>query len=290
MDAPGIAVVCHVFYENLASEFRRYVVNIPVPFDLFISTNDPVKNTVIEKAFADWDRGTVDVRVTPNRGRDIAPKLVGFRDVYDRYQLSCTCTPNTRNTRRCSPTGVASSLKTCWVQGNRLQHLDGVSPAPNPWHGGVPTFRAGAALDNWGTNFATARTLAENMGISLSPHKVLDFPSGSMFWARSAALRPLLDLNLSYDDFPEEAGQIDGTPAHANRRLYYYAAERAGFTWLKVAQARLFAHTPAIVPIDSAPALDGFISKHGLMLTQPDDLPEPRAVHLPGLLRPARKG
>src|SRR5262249_13012858 len=113
------------------------------------------------------------------------------------------------------------------------------------------------------------------------------FPSGSMFWARSAALRPLLDLNLSYGDFPEEAGQIDGTPAHAIERLYYYACERAGFTWLKVAHPELFAHTPAIVPIDSAPALDRFISKHGRRLPG-DDLPEPRAVHPPGLLRPAK--
>ena len=36
--------------------------------------------------FAWWDRGSAVVRVTPNRGRDIAPKLVGFADVHDRYE------------------------------------------------------------------------------------------------------------------------------------------------------------------------------------------------------------
>ena len=236
-------------------------MNIPVPFDLFISTNDLVKQSVIEKAFADWDRGTVDVRVTPNRGRDIAPKLLGFRDVYDRYQFVLHLH---------SKHSEHSSLLANW-RGFVLENLLG-SPEivgsiltaflQHPTLGMVASqhFEPVRHWINWGTNFATARRLAERMGISLSPHKVLDFPSGSMFWARSAALRPLLDLNLSYDDFPEEAGQIDGTPAHAIERLYYYASERAGFTWLKVAHAELFAHTPAIVPIDSPPALDRFIS------------------------------
>jgi lipopolysaccharide biosynthesis protein len=57
------------------------------------------------------------------------------------------------------------------------------------------------------------------MGFDLSRVTSLDFPSGSMFWARPDALRPILDLGLTLDEFPEEAGQVDGTVAHAIERL-----------------------------------------------------------------------
>jgi lipopolysaccharide biosynthesis protein len=36
------------------------------------------------------------------------------------------------------------------------------------------------------------------------------FPAGAMFWARAAALAPLLKLSLRLSDFEEESGQTDG--------------------------------------------------------------------------------
>ena len=86
MPAPRLAVVCHIFYDHLTAEFRRYLQNIPFQFDLFISTDTPSKQAVIHRHFAGWDVGAVDVRLVNNRGRDIAPKLITFRDVYNRYE------------------------------------------------------------------------------------------------------------------------------------------------------------------------------------------------------------
>ena len=37
------------------------------------------------------------------------------------------------------------------------------------------------------------------------------FPAGSMFWARISALKPILDLALTENDFEYKLGQIDGT-------------------------------------------------------------------------------
>jgi hypothetical protein len=90
-----------------------------------------------------------------------------------------------------------------------------------------------------------------------------------MFWARSAALRPVLDLRLRTRDFPPEAGQIDGTTAH--ERLLLYACEHAGFSWLKIANPSLFEDRATIVPIQSSADLDAFMHTHCFSL-----LPVPR--------------
>src|SRR5690606_34952682 len=68
---------------------------------------------------------------------------------------------------------------------------------------------------NWGYNFDIAKSILKRIGVCLDVNTILEFPSGSMYWAKSDFLKPLLDLNLSYEDFPEECGQTDGTLAHA---------------------------------------------------------------------------
>ena len=91
----------------------------------------------------------------------------------------------------------------------------------------------------WGRNFKIAKTLANKMGMQISRSAPLDFPSGSMFWARSAAIKPLLDCNLALDDFPDETGQLDKTLGHAIERLFFFSCELAGYEWIKISRPNL---------------------------------------------------
>jgi Rhamnan synthesis protein F/Methyltransferase domain len=280
-DGP-VAAIIHMFYPDLAVEFRSYLENIPGAVDLFISTTGEFERSIVEKAFFGWSKGRVDVRLVPNRGRDIAPKLVNFRDVYDSHAYVLHL-----HTKRSDHASILATWRHLLLEdllGNEAT-VSSIFAAfeHNPRLGMVASqhFEPVRPWINWGNNLGRATQLAARMGFDIDPSAALDFPSGSMFWARSAALRPLLDLQLATEDFDEEKGQIDNTLAHAIERLYFFACEKAGFDWIKVARPELFAHNPDIVSVRDGRELDQFFARHVFRLLDPRDV-LPRTEPPPG--------
>jgi O-antigen biosynthesis protein len=271
-----VAVVIHAFYLDALDALLNKVRNIPGRVDLFISTDREEKRAQIAALCQGWDRGAVEIAVTPNRGRDIAPKLIAFRDSYARYELFLHL-----HTKK-SPHGGAPLLR--W----RDHLIDNLIGSPEIAAGIVSLFsdrRLGVVFPqhladirgilNWGYNYNMARALAQKMGATIDKNRVLEFPSGSMFWGRSAALRPLLDLNLTFDDFPEEDGRVDGTLAHAIERCILISAEAAHFEWLKVQRRDGYAFPFALLSAQRPKDL----ARHRLKIFRPclsqvdDDVP-----------------
>jgi GT2 family glycosyltransferase len=276
---PDLAVIIHMFYEHMTPEFQLYLRNIPYPFDLYISTDTPEKKAVIERFLENETYNHAEVRLAENRGRDIAPKLIAFRDVYDRYEYvlhvhskwsdHASELANWRGYILETLLGSGEIVHSVFEAFGRVDDI-GIIAAQH--------FEPVRHWINWGHDYKIAKALSKRMGFDLPSEKsVLDFPSGSMFWARTDALKPLLDLELKYEDFPPEQNQIDETLAHAIERLYFYVCEHAGFQWLKIAHRPLMDHTPAIVSIDHHESLRLFVHKHGLQLTGPN-VPEPRST------------
>ncbi|HEY6631710.1 MAG TPA: rhamnan synthesis F family protein, partial [Rhizobiaceae bacterium] len=115
-----------------------------------------------------------------------------------------------------------------------------------------------------------ATPFATRMGIDLDKVSGIDFPSGSMFWARPRALRPLLDLNLLPSDFPDEQGQLTLTSAHAIERLFFLSSEAAGMKWLKVAIPSAHPTTARGQQISSRSNLRRFVEARNVALMQRD--------------------
>ncbi len=259
---PRIAVMLHAFHDDLMPEFRTYLNHIPVPADLFISSDTTEKCAALERLFANWPKGGVQTRCTPNRGRDVAPKLVGFAAAHAGYDLVLHL-----HTKR--------SVHESGLAGWRGYLLEALLGSAETVRGALETFRQVPTLGmlapqqidmlrpwiRWGENFALAEALAGRMGLALARAAPLDFPAGSMFWARPAALRPLLDLGLGFDDFPDEAKQTDGTLAHAIERLYFLVCEQAGFDWMKVAPAGLLNDQRGVTEVLSSLALRRFVAR-----------------------------
>lgn len=261
-----IAAIVHAFYPEIMPLVLEKLENVPTPVDLFVSTNSPEKKQALKEVCRSWRKGRVDIRITPNRGRDIAAKFFGFRDVYANYDLFVHL-----HTKR-SPHGGEALAR--WrdyllehllgspdiVRSNLLLFDDPKIGVVFPQH----LFEIRGIL-NWGYDYDLARGLMKRMGVEIDKNLVLEFPSGSMFWGRSAAFRPLLDLDIGFEDFPEEGGHVDGTLAHAIERCLLMIAESKGYEWLKIARRDLYPMPQTLLTVNAREDLPA----HRLKVFQP---------------------
>ncbi|WP_435168768.1 rhamnan synthesis F family protein [Falsirhodobacter sp. 1013] len=214
--ARPVGVFMHVFYEDVLEKLLHHVRRIPQPYRLYISTtaSNDLDNIAALAPEA-------EVRVFPNKGRDIWPKLWGFADKYEQHDVVLHV-----HTKK----SVHSGLLRNWLDSiltSLLADGAGIDAIINE----LRSDRAGIVSPavhpsqrkhcRWKKNFAEAEKLARRLDLQIrDDNETFDFPAGSMFWARTDVLSPLVRLKLSQDDFPPEQGQTDGTPAHAIERLY----------------------------------------------------------------------
>ncbi|PPU91752.1 polysaccharide biosynthesis protein [Xanthomonas populi] len=219
-----VGVMVHVFYPDLIDEFAQSLQHMPVGYDLLVSVMDETAADHALDRFSQLPHiEKLDVRIVPNRGRDIAPLVVTFRE-----QILALDVVGHLHTKK--------SLYTGSEQGEWRRYLVSSmmgSPERIAWQLGM--FQAEPRLGmlypesyervplwahTWLSNFEVCRALAQRLGFDISASEYIDFPAGSMFWAKVDALRPLYALDLELKDFPEEHGQIDGTFHHAMERMF----------------------------------------------------------------------
>jgi len=225
--------MAHMFYPELAGEFADELRAMPMPFRLLVSVVDEEAKERVARAFAELPRlESLQIKVVPNRGRDIAPMLVAFRD-----EILALDVLGHIHTKKSLYTGSEQSawrrylVSSLFGSSERLSWILGTLAA-NPRLGIVyPESHSAVPLwaHTWLGNLTVCRDLGRRMGLAIEPAAYIDFPAGSMFWARVDALRPLYELQLGLDDFPEETGQADGTLQHAVERLLVEAARHCGF-------------------------------------------------------------
>lgn len=229
-----IAAVAHIFYVELAEEMKNLMCNIPLPFDIYISTQTEDKKAALEKIFSDFKRGKVEVRVFENRGRDIAPTFVGFKDIYKDYDL-CVHIHSKKSPHDSTLAGWGEYLYKSLLGSTEI--VSGILHIMEQEKVGVvfpQYFEPLVRGINFGKNYTLAQEFLSRLNIEIAENKLLEFPMGSMFWFKPAALTPIFESGLTFEDFPEEAGQLDGTIAHAIERIFLHVAANEGFSFVKV--------------------------------------------------------
>lgn len=237
---PKIAVAVHAFYPDVFDELCPLLKTLPGRFTLLVSTPSEAVKAAVEASIArhglDAD---ADVRVTQNRGRNFGPMLSEFGGAILQHDLLLHL-----HTKK-SLHGHGKE-QTAWRDDivNGLIGTDGITDAVLGLFAdrrtvGVVftrTFREMTYWANhWLQNAGQAVGLFARLGVAdYNLRGYIDYPVGGMFWARVEAIRPLFEAGITYDDFPPEAGQLDGTIAHAIERSFVDLARSRGFTFAEV--------------------------------------------------------
>jgi len=232
----SIAVVLHLYYEDLFNELCSEYLNHVAQADFFISVrfNAPLHllkeiTTVYPNSF---------LITTPNRGRDIYPFLVTLENLV-RFGYHYACKLHTKKSKhRDDGRQWRNQIMNCLV-GSEKSVIDAKASFEADAEVGVLVPRDSindlSVPDLHVDNVVWLDKVLSRMGCS--HHKgnyAFKFSAGSMFWFRVDALRGLLDLGLGEDDFAHETGQLDGTLAHTLERLILLVAAERGFHFKEI--------------------------------------------------------
>ncbi|MBQ7736558.1 MAG: hypothetical protein IJT62_01835 [Oscillospiraceae bacterium] len=241
-DAPDVlrrtAVIAHLYYEELFDNSAAYLRNIPREVDAYIVTANPALEALALQTIEREHWTNFQVISKPNRGRDYAALLVSCGEILPRYSYVCFVHDKK------SQSGNVPELGELWqkcIFESMLASENYIRNVINAFESDPQLGVLSAPLSPepyllsvegylWMVNYAACAAFLKKLGLKKIPQES-DNPLfvGSSFWFRTAALRKLMDLPLSYEDFPEEPMPVDGAFPHVLERSYGFIAEDAGY-------------------------------------------------------------
>ena len=235
----SVALIAHIFFEDLLDETFDYIFSMPKFADIYISTDTFDKQKKIQSYLEKSQFIYYEVRVIPNRGRDVGSLLVGMKDIVDKYDLICFV--HDKKVGQIFPKSIGLSFAyKCFenVLGSQEYVTNiirlfeenprlGLASPPEPNHGIYFQCIGG----EWGNNYDTVKKLKQalNLNVPMDISKQPIAPFGTMFWFRPKSLKKLFDKDWKYEDFPQEPNAVDGTILHAIERIYPFVVQDAGF-------------------------------------------------------------
>lgn len=241
-----IALVIHIYFEDLIEYCFRYASSMPQQSHIYITTNTQQKKEAIEKKFAELNCNKLEVIVIENRGRDVSALLVATKNFIMDYDYVCFAHDKKVSQLDMGIKGEGFSYK-CFENvlknGSFVENIIntfeknprlGLLTPPPPNHSDYyPTVSF-----EWGYNYEKTLELYKQLGLNIPicEQKEPIAPLGTMFWFRPKALKRLFDKDWNYSDFPEEPNGTDGTLLHAIERIYPFVVQEEGFypAWVMV--------------------------------------------------------
>ena len=229
-----IAVHIHLYYKDFIPRFRRALSNFPFDYTLLIAHASSITEEELSCfRYLPGVTKMVTKRAT-NRGRNFGPLLVEFSSEVLEHELLCHIH---------SKKSLYSGREQVGWSSYQIEHLIG-DPYLVRQHvtqfaltpelallSTVPFWKTPYWANHWLKNERPGDELCRRLGLS-GAHGFLAYPVGGMFWCRPAAFHKLFEKEWSYEDFPAEAGQTDGTLHHSIERVVSLIASGPGRTAL----------------------------------------------------------
>lgn len=229
------AVAVYLYYSDTLEKYFEYIKNIPIEIDVHIISANPETWEAIE-TFVE-SRKNVSFIKKENRGRDVSALLVVFRKIAINYQYFCFIHDKKEKTEFMKQ-DIDFWVRNLWdntlKSKSYIQNVLGilecenvgllVPPEPTGEH------KSDWYRNVWYDNFEQTKALAEELGLECDiATEKSPITLGTVFWAKTDALKKLLEKEWKYEDFPEEPLPDDGAVSHAIERILAYVAQDAGY-------------------------------------------------------------
>lgn len=226
------AVHLHLFYPDLADEFASYFKQLPKGFDIFITHLDKQDTDVIKETFSQCGANNIHLIIVENKGRDVAPFIDVLKSHIDADIYTVVGHFHSKKSLE-----VGGDMGDRWRRflldtliGNKQQATQVLAQFNDSEIGLV--FAEDRHCVDSGDNISFIETLYEKMDINADPDCYL-FPLGTMFWARSEAIKPLFSLPKALYT-PDEPLPYDGSYLHAIERVLPFISEKQHFSSLSI--------------------------------------------------------
>jgi hypothetical protein len=226
------ALHLHFYYADMADSILGRIAGCKSRVDLLISVGNNNGREKVQKALLKHGLEAKRMVIVPNLGRDIGPFLTEFAaEITDKYEIiGHIHTKKSEILKSEDATRKWSEFLYGNLIGNGFPMMDTIlrKMVAEPSIGIVYPDDPNAV--GWGKNKNIATELLKRIKISREElfHNI-NFPVGTMFWARAKALQPIFDLKLNWSDYPKEPLPYDGSMLHAIERILPIICENQNF-------------------------------------------------------------
>jgi len=233
-----IAIHVHLYYEELINEIINKTNNIPCRFDLYISiANKTIKKKIENSIKLNSKAEKFEVKLLPNKGRDILPLLIQLKNVIKNYKYFCHIHTKKSNhivfgdewrnylyNNLIGNNEIISEILTDFENNQKLGFI-----FPEPYYKILDIF----GIQKYDSNYKYMNFILKKL---YSKYRIkinyFDYPSGNMFWAKVNAVYQIFNFNIKF--FPKEKGQLNLTLMHGIERLWLFIVKINGYYYKKI--------------------------------------------------------
>ena len=227
-----IAVQAHVFYTDLITEIINKTNNIPIKFDLYISTNSTKKKNAIEPYVkANTKANFYEIIVVKNKGRDMLPFLYQFKNRIHYYKYICHIHTKKSDFSEYGKVwrrylydnllGSSQIITEILAVFEENEKIGMIYPEIFFRSSRLP-FIINRNTSNYLNFFLNRMFPGSKVG------KDFKFPLGNMFWARIDAIRKAFSHKFVYM-FEKNLPEASNMSHHTNEVFWLYFLKQSGY-------------------------------------------------------------
>ena len=237
-----VAIQAHIYYEDLIFEIINKTNNMPIKFDLYITTISYDKKCIIEKYVKNYSLSAkYEIKIVENRGRDVLPLIKQLKYKIKKYKYFCHI--HTKKSKHLQNFG---NKWRDYLYNNLLGSREIINEILNDFEtfdnlGFIfPELYYGLIKDNdyfYDTDFIIHKQNIKYMNYILNKinpkYKIgfkINFPAGNMFWAKVKAVYQIFEIRF-IKKFPTELNQTNDTIMHAIERIWLYLVKLNGYDY-----------------------------------------------------------